>query len=102
VPGVRRVADFRQDVGLGAHALVAARVRHYAEAAELIAALDDRDVRLDRIVSRRHAKRPRYVVLRAEVDPEQPPTGPRIARSAAPDSRASAAAGSPACRQSRP
>src|SRR6266849_2913837 len=37
----RRVADFREDVGLWTHALVAARVRHHAEAAEFVAALDD-------------------------------------------------------------
>ena len=47
-PGRRRLADLRQDVGLRPHPLVAARVRHDAEAAELVAALDDRDVRLHR------------------------------------------------------
>ena len=74
-----RLAHLGQDVGLRAHPLVAARVRHDAEAAELVAALDDRHVRLDRIAAPRHAERKRHIVVRIEVDVH---AGPACARSA--------------------
>ena len=51
------LADVRQDVGLGAHALVAARVRHDAEGAVVVAPFDDRDVRLDGIAAPRDPQR---------------------------------------------
>ena len=57
-----------QDLGLRPHALVAARVRHHAEAAVLVAAFDDRHPRADRIAAARQAERKRDVVVRAEVD----------------------------------
>jgi hypothetical protein len=44
-----RLPNLRQDVGLGPHPLVAAGIRNDAEAAELVAPFDDRDVRLHRI-----------------------------------------------------
>ena len=59
----RRLADLGQDVGLRPHPLVPARVRHDAEAAELVAAFDDRDVGLDGIAAPRHAQRKRHVVV---------------------------------------
>src|SRR5439155_10268368 len=58
-PTLCRVVHFGDDIGFGSHALVAPRVRHDAEAAEFVAPLDDRDVRLDRITAARHAQRPR-------------------------------------------
>ena len=64
----RRLRDFGNDVGLRAHPLVAARVRHDAEAAELVAAFDDRHVRPNRIVPSHHAQRPRHIVVGIEVD----------------------------------
>ena len=64
----RGLADLRQDVGLRPHALVAARVRDDAEAAELVAAFDDRDVRLHRVVPPRHPERKRHIVVRVEIE----------------------------------
>ena len=68
VPLVRGMSHFVEDVALRAHALVPARVRHDAERAELVAAFDDGDVRLDRIVAPRHAERKRHVLVRVDVD----------------------------------
>ena len=64
----RRFPDLREDVGHGAHPLVPARERHHAERAEVVAAFDDRDPRLQRIASSRDAKRKRHVVVRIDVD----------------------------------
>ena len=47
---------------------MAPRVRHDAEAAEFVAPLDDRDVRLDRITPARDAQRPRHVVVGIEIE----------------------------------
>jgi hypothetical protein len=63
----RRLADLGQDVGLRPHPLVPAGIGDDAKAAELVAALDNRDVRLDRIASPRHAKRPRHIVVGVQV-----------------------------------
>ena len=71
-PLAGRGAHLVEDLGLRTHALVAARVRHDAEAAALVAALDDRDPRPDRVVSPRQAERERHVVVRAEVDAGAP------------------------------
>ena len=43
------VLDVRQDLGLRAHPLAAPRVRNDAERAVVVAALEDGDVRLDRV-----------------------------------------------------
>ena len=51
---VRRVPNLRQDVSLGTHPLMAAGVGYDAEAAELVAPLDDRHVGLHGIGSPRH------------------------------------------------
>ena len=61
--GVPRV---RQDVRHRPHAFVPARVRHDAEGAELVAAFDDRDVRLDRIAPPRNPQRKRHIVDRIQ------------------------------------
>ena len=62
------LADLRQNVGFRAHALVPARVRHHAEAAELVAALDDGHIGLHGIAAPRDAQRKRHVLVRIEVD----------------------------------
>ena len=59
----RGLAHFSHDVAPGPHALVAARVRYDAEAAELVAALDDRHVGLDRIRAPSDPQRPGDVVV---------------------------------------
>src|SRR5690348_14751910 len=46
VPARGRFTDFGEDVRLRAHTFVSARIRHDTEAAEFVAAFDDRDVRL--------------------------------------------------------
>ena len=63
-----RHADVRQDVGDRPHPLVPARVRDDAEGAELVAALDDGDVRLERIGAARNPQRKRHVVVRIQID----------------------------------
>ena len=68
VPFGGRLHHLVDDVALGAHPLVAARVRHHAERAELVAAFDDGDVGLHRIVPARHPERKRHVVVRIDVD----------------------------------
>ena len=62
------VAHIGQDVGLGAHALVPARVRHHAERAVVVAAFDDGDVRLEWIAAPRDSKRKRHVVPGIDID----------------------------------
>ena len=64
--GVHRVPRLGDDVGRRAHALVAARVRHDAERAELVAAFDDGDVGLERIAAPRDPERKRDVVDRVD------------------------------------
>ena len=64
----RRLPHFLEDVPLRPHPLVAARIRHDAERAELIAPLDDRHVRLDGIVAARDAEGKRHVFVRVDVD----------------------------------
>src|SRR4029079_16476916 len=54
---LRRRTHLRQDVRLRPHPLVAPRVRDHAEAAVLVAALDDRHPRADRICAPREAER---------------------------------------------
>ncbi len=69
LPACRRgVANFGHDVCLAPHAFMAARVRHHAEAAEFVAALDDGDVRLDWIASSRHAERPADIIVGIQID----------------------------------
>ena len=67
-PGVRRLPRVGEDVGDRPHPLVAARVRHDAEGAELVAAFDDRDVGLQRVATARDAERKRDVLDRVEID----------------------------------
>ena len=66
--GRGELAHLGQDVGPGTHPLVAARVRHHAEAAELVAPFDDRHIPLDPIVAPRDPERPRDVVVGIEID----------------------------------
>ena len=66
--GRRRLPDFRHDVGLRPHSLVPARVRDDAEAAELVAPLDDGHQRLDRIAASRDAERKGDVIVRVQID----------------------------------
>ena len=68
MPLTRRLSYFVEDVALRAHPLVAARVRHHAERAELVAAFDDRDPRPHRIAMPDDAERERHVVVRIDVD----------------------------------
>ena len=68
VPLARRLTHFVEDVALRPHPLAAARVRHHAERAELVAAFDDGDVRLHRIVPPRDAERKRHVFVGVDVD----------------------------------
>ncbi len=63
--GMPRVGN---DVGDRPHPFMPARVRHDAERAEFVAALDDRHVRLDRIAPARNPQRKRHVVHRIERD----------------------------------
>ena len=58
------VMDLGEDIRLRPHPLVAARVRHHAEAAEFVAALDDRDVRPGGIAAANDAQRKRDIVVR--------------------------------------
>ena len=62
------MSGFLDDRRRGPHALVAAGVRHDAEGAELIAALDDRHVSLGGVGSSRDAQRERHIVERIDVD----------------------------------
>ena len=62
------IPDLGEDVGFRAHPLVAAGIRYDAEATELVAPFDDRDVRLDRIVAPGHSQGERHIVKRIEVD----------------------------------
>jgi hypothetical protein len=64
-----------EDVRDRPHPLVAARVRHHAEGAELVAAFDDRDVGLDRIAAARDAQRERDIAERVEIDERRVPLG---------------------------
>ena len=66
--GAHGVADVGKDVRLAAHPFVAARVRHDAERAVVVAAFDDRDVGLHGIGPVRDAQRKRHVVQRRDVD----------------------------------
>ncbi len=68
MPGLGRLPHLGQDVGLGPHPLVAARVGHDAEAAELVAPFDDRDVGLHRIAAMGDAERKRDVFVQRHVD----------------------------------
>ena len=63
-----RVADFGEDFGGRTHALVPAGVRHHAEGAELVAALDDVDVGLDGVRAAGNAERERHVLMGVDVD----------------------------------
>ena len=63
-----RLPHVREDVIDWAHPLVTARVRHHAEGAEVVAALDDRDVRLQRIAAASDPQRERHVVMRTDVE----------------------------------
>ena len=65
---VSRLANLGEDVALGPHPLMAARVRHDAKAAELIAAFDDRHVGLQRVGPPRHPQGKRDIVVGIEVD----------------------------------
>ncbi len=62
------LADFRDDVSLGPHALVPPRVGYDAEAAEVVAAFDDGHVRLHRIAPPRHPQRKRHIVVGIEIE----------------------------------
>ena len=62
------VPNVGEDVGFGAHPLVAAGVRHHAERAVVVAAFDDGDVGLDRIPAPRDSKRKRDVVPGVDID----------------------------------
>src|SRR5205823_407808 len=74
----RRLVDLLEYVCLGPHAFVAPRVRHDAEAAEFVAAFDDRDVGLHRIVASRDPERPGNVVLGSEIEErDRPPAQTR-------------------------
>src|SRR6185436_2346574 len=74
----RHLPDLGQDIALGPHALVPTRVGYDAEAAELVAALDDGDVGLDRIAAAGDAQRKRHVLVRVEV--ERAAGAPLVAR----------------------
>jgi len=68
-PSARRgLPHLGDDVGLGPHAFVAARIRYDAEAAEIVAPFDDRDVGLDRVVPPSHPQRERHIVVGIDVD----------------------------------
>src|SRR5262245_6277398 len=62
------VPHLGEDVGPGAHPLVSARVRHHAEAAELVTAFDDGHIRLHGVAAPRDAKRPAHIIVRLERD----------------------------------
>ena len=68
-------SNFGQDFGLGPHALLAPGVRHDAETAVLVAALDDRDPRAHRVAPSRHPERKRHIVSGAEVNLDLPGLG---------------------------
>ncbi len=74
-----RLAGFGDDRRGRPHALVAARVRHDAERAELVAPFDDGDVRLRRIGAARDAEREGHVIERIDVD-ERASAGARRGR----------------------
>ncbi len=65
---IGRFPNLCEDVGLRAHAFVAARIGHDAEAAELVAAFDDGDVRLHRVAAPGESKRERHVGVRIEIE----------------------------------
>ena len=66
--GVDRLPGLGEDGGDRTHPLVPARVGDDAEGAELIAALDDGDVGLERVAAASDAERERDVVQRVDFD----------------------------------
>src|SRR5512132_2457702 len=68
MPRSGRLPDFVEDVSHRTHAFVAARVRHHAEGAEVVAALDDVHVGLDGIGAARDSERKRDIIMRVDVD----------------------------------
>src|SRR4030095_15677000 len=62
------IPDLGDDLRFRTHPLVSARIWNDAEAADLVAALDDRDPGANRVVAPGEAKRERDVVMRSEVD----------------------------------
>src|SRR6188768_4298717 len=68
VPGLRRRPDLGEDLRLRSHPLLATSVRNHAEAAVLIAALNDRHPRPHWVAATRHGERKRDIVFGAEVD----------------------------------
>jgi hypothetical protein len=73
-----RLGRVFDDLGHGPHALVTACVGNDAERAELVAALDDRDVGLDRVGAPGDAQRERDVVHRIDGDRGVPPRASRM------------------------
>ncbi len=67
-----RLLNFGEDVGDRPHAFVSTRVRHDAERAELVAALDDRHPGPHRIGVPDNAKGKRDVLVGVDVDPPAP------------------------------
>ena len=61
-------SHFVENLRYRPHPFVAARVRHHAERAELIAAFDDGDPRAHGIRVPGHSQRERHVVVRTDVD----------------------------------
>jgi hypothetical protein len=75
VPGRGRVVHLRQDVGLWPHPFVPPGIRNDAEGAEVVAALDDRDVGLHRVHPPGNAQGERDILVRIDVHLAPPRRG---------------------------
>ena len=67
--------DFVDDLRGRPHPLVASCIGHDTERAEIVAALDNRDRRPDRVRTPGHSQRERYVVIGVDVDALRPVAG---------------------------
>ena len=72
---IDRLLHIRQNLRLRPHALVPAGVRHDAEGAVVVAALDDGHIRLHRVLPPRNPEGKGHIVIRVHVDLARP--GPK-------------------------
>ncbi len=75
MPGGGGVAHLGEDLRCRTHAFVTAGVRHDAERAELVAALDDGHVGTDRVVAAGQPERERDVLVRVEIEQRRAAAG---------------------------